>query len=376
MTSAPRASRPVPAVRDVLAAETLRYSQVWEDSALLEEGLGAAARGAVLSIASGGCNALALLAAGASRVLAVDVNRLQAALLVLKVAAIRSLAAEESAAFFGYRDHADRLALYERIRPALPDWAADLWDARAGDLARGVATTGRLEAYIGAFQREVFADPLVRPVVDRLLESETLAAQADAFGEIATPELRERFVAYYGRDRMAREGRHASQFRWVDMRDPGRWFWRRFTWVCTRLPARDNFYLEYFLTSRFRSLESAPVWLRPSARPRLRARLRHLAIEVGDLGEIARASPRAFDGANLSDIFEYLSPDETSAMLERIAGALRPGGRICYWNLLVVRRSPPSLAARLSPLAALSRALTRRDRSWFYRAFRADEVIA
>jgi S-adenosylmethionine-diacylglycerol 3-amino-3-carboxypropyl transferase len=84
---------------------------------------------------------------------------------------------------------------------------------------------------------------------------------------------------------------------------------------------------------------------------------------------------RAFDAFNLSDIFEYISPANTHRLLERIARAGRSGARLAYWNTLVERSRPESLAGRLRSLEELSRSLHARDRAFFYCAFVVEEVV-
>ena len=64
-------------INEVLKQPVIRYSQVWEDYALLEEGLDIQPDDHVLSIASAGCNALALLLKGPASVTALDLNFLK-----------------------------------------------------------------------------------------------------------------------------------------------------------------------------------------------------------------------------------------------------------------------------------------------------------
>jgi S-adenosylmethionine-diacylglycerol 3-amino-3-carboxypropyl transferase len=75
----------------VLAGGELRYSTVWEDHLLLERGLSIGLRDDVLMICSAGCNVLNALLHGPRRIVALDVNPAQTALLELKLAAIRGL---------------------------------------------------------------------------------------------------------------------------------------------------------------------------------------------------------------------------------------------------------------------------------------------
>ena len=57
--------------------DTIRYAQVWEDADILVPALRPKAGETVVSIASAGDNALALLAEGPERVIAIDMNPTQ-----------------------------------------------------------------------------------------------------------------------------------------------------------------------------------------------------------------------------------------------------------------------------------------------------------
>ena len=78
---------------------------------------------------------------------------------------------------------------------------------------------------------------------------------------------------------------------------------------------------------------------------------------------------------NLSDIFEYLSPEAYLALLEQLADAGSRGCRLVYWNLFVPRRRPQALAGRLRPLERLAARLHASDRAFFYNDLVIEEVI-
>src|SRR5690606_18262122 len=78
---------------------------------------------------------------------------------------------------------------------------------------------------------------------------------------------------------------------------------------------------------------------------------------------------------NLSDIFEYMSEENTAAILASLADASAPGGRLAYWNMLAPRRRPESLAERLCPREDLAGPLFAQDKAFFYRAFVVEEVV-
>jgi S-adenosylmethionine-diacylglycerol 3-amino-3-carboxypropyl transferase len=355
--------------------ETLRYGQVWEDHRLVEDGLAVAPDDDVLAIASAGCNVLHLLLAGARTVTAVDLSVAQLALLELKLAAIARLRHDEVVTLVGLRD-GDRASLYARLRPHLSERAAAYWDARPDALARGPVHAGRLESYFRSFQKDALATLVDREELARFLQLEDLSQQKEAFQRLFDrPDFEAAIRTYYGRENMAREGRDPSQFAFVEAMDVGGFFWSRFRWVCTSLPARGNPYLEFFLTSGYRDLERSLGWLQPASFERLRELLPRVSLELAEIGAVLRdRPPGSFSKALLSDVFEYMSSADSEALFDLLAERTRAGGRFCYWNLLVPRASPPRLSRRLEPLAELSGALWRRDRSFFYRAFHVERI--
>ena len=88
VSGSPMLSPPFTTVPD---DDAIRYGQCWEDADVLLSGLRVHPGDTVLSIASAGDNALALLTRSPERVVAVDVSGAQLACLALRVAAYRCL---------------------------------------------------------------------------------------------------------------------------------------------------------------------------------------------------------------------------------------------------------------------------------------------
>ncbi len=362
------------AVAQELVLDTLRYSKVWEDHLLLEAGLSITPDDDVLSIGSAGDNAMALLLAGARTVTTIDMSPTQSALIALKIAALHALAPAEIASLIGARAEHDRAALYARIAGDLPEAARLWWDAHQDDLAAGILGSGRLERYFAAFRDQHLARLHAPETVEALFTARDASAQRAAFARLATPEFEAAFRAYFDRDSMAKRGRDPAQFKYVEEVDVGGAFWRRFSYACTELPIAGNFYLEMFLTGRYRDLATGPLWLRPALHGRLRERLGALTVVTDELERhLTQVGPDRYSKANLSDIFEYMSEDHAAAMYRVLARSLRAGGRIAYWNLLVPRCRPDALAAELRPRPEAA-TLFAHDRAWFYGSFHVEEV--
>jgi S-adenosylmethionine-diacylglycerol 3-amino-3-carboxypropyl transferase len=353
----------------------LRYSRVWEDHRLLEQGLEVNRGGEYLVVASAGCNVLNLLLHEPERIVALDLNRAQTALVELKLAGVRRLGRLELLELLGIVP-GDPIARYETVRPLLQPAARDWWDAHTALLMSGVDGAGRLDRFIATFQREHAARIHTPELIDRLF---TLRSPAErrrfVDDELLTPDFEQAFLAYFTRESIAAGGRHPDQFRYVTNDDVAAWLYSRFRWVCTALPARGNFYLERMLRSPRTAHLSLPPYPASGSYERLRVLAPRVAVVTGDIESyLATRRARSLAGAGLSDIFEYMTPTAAASLFAALAAAVRPAGRLAYWNFLVPRSSPASLRDRLRPLRGLSAALARRDRAWFYRAFHVEEV--
>jgi S-adenosylmethionine-diacylglycerol 3-amino-3-carboxypropyl transferase len=110
----------------------LVYTQIWEDPeadlAALQLPLGST----IVTISSGGCNALSYLTAQPAQVYAVDLNEAHLSLLKLKLAGIRTFTSyAEFWQFFGAASSPANSELYcNRLRPILEADARAYWDKR------------------------------------------------------------------------------------------------------------------------------------------------------------------------------------------------------------------------------------------------------
>jgi S-adenosylmethionine-diacylglycerol 3-amino-3-carboxypropyl transferase len=379
MTTIGRASDAASDVVAVLATGELRYSTVWEDHQLLEHGLDPRPGSDLLVIAGAGDNVLNLLLREPRRIIAIDVNPAQTALVELQVSAISSLDHAELLQLLGWKPASSeaRVALYERSRILLGETSRVWWDSHVTTIEAGIVFCGRLERYIAGFRDRYFASAHDRAGVDAMLSATDLVAQQACASRILTPDFARAFSAYFTAASLGADGRDPSQMRYVaDDVDVTAQLLSRLTWVCTETPLAGNFYVERFFRGRVQDVESLPPYLRRDNFERLQSLVRRVEIVTGELSEyLAWVAPAALSHAAISDVFEYLSADTTAVLAERLARAIRPGGRVAYWNLFVPRTAARA-TSRLRSLDALSARLWPQDRAWFYRAFHVDEIVA
>ena len=78
---------------------------------------------------------------------------------------------------------------------------------------------------------------------------------------------------------------------------------------------------------------------------------------------------------NLSDIFEYMSPDVFADVYGHILASANPGARLVYWNMMASRCVPPAFANRIIRQKALADRLKQEDKAFFYSDFVVEDVI-
>lgn len=358
----------------------IRYAQVWEDADILVEALDVRPTDTVVSISSAGDNALALLGAGAERVVALDLNPSQLACLELRVAAYRELSHAELLVLMGSRAGTEetRAALYARCRGRLSPAVRAFWDGQPESVAGGIGAPGKFENYFRLFRTRVL--PLVhgRKTVEALLRGGT-PAERERFYEERWNTWRWRllFKVFFSRFMMGRLGRDPAFFKYVEGSVADRILGRTRHALVALNPA-ENPYLHWILTGTHG--EALPWALRAENFERIKSRLdrlewHELTLEAFlERERVAGAAKRVLK-FNLSDIFEYMSEENTAAILASLAEASAPGGLLAYWNMLAPRRRPESLAARLQPREDVAGRLFAQDKAFFYSAFIVEEVV-
>jgi S-adenosylmethionine-diacylglycerol 3-amino-3-carboxypropyl transferase len=362
-----------PAVAARADFTAIRYAQCWEDADILVEALAPQPGHTLVSICSAGDNTLALLTGTPARVVAVDLSAAQIACLELRVAAYRALSHDELLQLVGSRPARDRRGLYARCRSQLSSDARAFWDAHGDAIDAGIGGAGKFERYFAAFRARVL--PLVhsRSRVEQLLAGGPTREARERFYEDVWNSWRWRamFQLFFSRFVMGRLGRDPEFFAHVEGSVATR-ILQRTRHALTALDPADNPYIHWILRGTHGA--ALPMALRAEHFETIRDHLDRLtwrqsdvAAALDDLGD------GQVHGANLSDIFEYMSPDETRRQLERLSRALAPSGRLAYWNMLAPRSRPDVLADRLRPLPELSARLFAADKAFFYSAFVVEE---
>jgi S-adenosylmethionine-diacylglycerol 3-amino-3-carboxypropyl transferase len=364
----------------------IRYAQCWEDADVLLEGLDIQPGDVCLSIASAGDNSLALLTRRPGRVIALDLSPAQLACVELRVAGYRELEHAElleligstppplSPPNLGGDKRGGRAALYQRCRSLLSAGVREFWDAHPNDIENGVGSAGKFERYFARFRGLILPLVHVRSRVEALLRGGTRAERLAFYKrQWDTCRWRLLFRIFFSRFVMGRMARDPSFFTYVEGSVADR-ILARAKHAVTELNPAENPYLHWIMSGRHTT--ALPLALRPEHFEVIRNNLERLEWRCQSVEDFLQSQDgRTIDRFNLSDIFEYMSPENYQRLLGQLASHGKIGGRLAYWNMLAPRSRPESMSAQLRPLEELSQRLHWQDKAFFYSRFIVEEII-
>lgn len=309
------------------------FAQVREDPRIDAEVLAQCRPGAtVVMVASGGETAVRLSRADVGRLVLADINPAQLAMCRLKFALAGLRKPEASRAILGHSP----MAPEERVRHMTELMAgagipADAFGDVASLAGAGAAQAGRYERLFAAMRRG-------------------LAEPGATIGSVLSDVMREaNLITLFGvgavRNPRVPFDRH---------------FAARFRSALAKPEADKNPFLNELLSGGFAS-GPAYDWLLDDSPPRVTPEYRR-----GDMTAVLRDLPEGVaEVVHLSNILDWLSPEDASACLAAAYHALKPGGRVIVRRLnssLVI----PELRSAFRWDEDRSRSSHARDRSFFY----------
>ena len=348
--------------------DRLYFAQVREDPLLELEALSTTSRDSLVVVGSGGCTALSLLAAGAGRVVSVDLNRTQNHLIELKLAAVANLPHDESLRFLGATrcSDNDRLDAFADLRVHLTPEACDYWDARRSAVARGVLNAGVTERFIRAVvvALETFVHPRSR--VERMLLSASVDEQAALFDrEWNTRRWRASYALLLNRF-VLRRAYEPAFFSHLEQPSFAAHFRSRAEYTLTRLRVRDNYFLHHMLTGAYPvdQENGVPPYLSATGARAVARSVDALFLVDGSVTEYLRSVPdSSVSGFALSNICEWLSPAAVDELFGEIVRTARPGARLCFRNFVGWTEVPARWKRSVVEDRALGDRLIARDRA-------------
>lgn len=360
----------------------LVYPQIWEDPVVDAEGLTLRPGDRIATISSGGCNAMSYLASAPARILAVDLNAHHIALLRLKIAAAQGVADHAAfAALFADADRRDNVDLfYSHIAHRLDDETRRYWlrrnamgRPRIGRFARGFYRYGALGRII-AFAHLLARLHGKRP--ERLVAARDVIEQRLIFEQEIAPLLASPLtkkiaswpVSLFGL------GIPPAQYQALAAGRPMVEVLReRLEKLACGFAIADNYFAWQAFARRYSRANGAalPPYLQRGNFELVRRYAHVVEARQQPLTEaLAREPEASLNRYALLDAQDWMAPADLSALWAEITRTAKPGARVLFRTAGEASVLPGRIDARLLGLwryeEALSRDLTRRDRSAIY----------
>ena len=354
-----------------VAFDFIRYANCWEDADILLKGLNPVPDSKILSIASAGDNSFSLLTTNPQVVVAVDINKIQLYLVELKKVAIQQLQYEEVLQFFGFRETTNRAAVFNSIKNLLSDDTRIYWEHHIEQLKQGIISQGKFEKYFQLFSNKILPWIHSKKTTEKLLNTKDAASQKVFYeNDWNTWRWRLLFKIFFSKYVMGKYGRDPEFLREVKV-PVGQFIFEKAGQHLQSVNAQNNFILRYNLTGSFGNL--LPHYLQPDNFTKVKANLDKLHIMEG-YAEDAIKKYGTFNYMNLSNIFEYMTPELFEQTAKQLVAATETGGKLAYWNLMVPRRISATLPDKAVYEEAVSKQLTEIDKGFFYSRFIIDTI--
>jgi S-adenosylmethionine-diacylglycerol 3-amino-3-carboxypropyl transferase len=327
-----------------LAFSGLVYPQIWEDPEVDMAALDLKPGKRIVTIASGGCNAMSYLTADPAEIIAVDLNPAHVALLKLKLAAAEHLPGHDAFfRFFGHADEAENTARYDRfIRDHLPEDSRAYWERR--DLfgrrqiklfASNVYRYGLLGRFIGIthlLAKAYGKDPR------RMLTASNLEEQRRLFEEHLAPIFDARIVRWlcsmpvslYGLGIPPAQYAYLSADAGGDVAGLLR---QRLERLACDFPMEDN----YFAWQAFgrgydrEGQRAVPRYLKRDAYETVKANVDRVSVHHISMTEMLASLPEAsLDGYVLLDAQDWMTPAQMTDLWRQINRTAAPGARVIF----------------------------------------------
>jgi S-adenosylmethionine-diacylglycerol 3-amino-3-carboxypropyl transferase len=365
-----------------MAFKGLVYAQIWEDPVADMDALRIGPDSRIITIASGGCNALSYLTADPEAVTCVDLNTAHIALNKLKHAAVRHLPDyAHLRRFIAEADHPSNVETYKvLLAPHLDEATRRYWEGRdlvgrrrIGAFTRGIYKHGLLGNFIGlahVLARLYRIDPA------EILGAGSLEDQRRVFEERFAPIFERRLVRWLTKHPASLFGLGIPPAQYTALAGEQRMsdvLRARLEKLACHFPVNDNYFAwQAFGRGYGRGAEHPlPPYLQRDNLPFVRERLDRLSVRHANFTQVlAEAQDRSYDRYILLDAQDWMSDEQLTELWSQITRTARPGSRVLFRTAaepsLLPGRVPDDILSRWEYREAESQAATLADRSSIY----------
>jgi len=370
------------------------YNQIWEDPRVDLQALDLTGDSRVLTISSGGCNALNYLIENPESVTAVDLNRHHIYLLNLKIAALKFLPdVEDFFNFFGHGEHETNLENYEKyIAPNLDKNTKQFWEGNGffGNLLHGRrinyfksgglyerSRNGYFLRFFHRFARLLGCQP------DEVLKAETPKEQERLFQKYIAPFFDSFLIKTIGKMPVTMFGLGIPPQQYDELKkdlaagasviDIYR---ERAKRLACDYPIQENYFAWQAFGRRYdtRNRRAVPEYLKAENYRTLKQNAERLTTKIGSVTEEIKRSPvNSFNRFVFLDAQDWMNAEAMTELWQAIADKGEAKSRIIFRTAgaasPIETNLPPNLQTKFSYEKDLSLSLFKQDRASIYGGF-------
>ena len=316
----------------------IRYSQCWEDTEVLLESLNIQENDICFGILSAGDNVFSMLSENPKKVVALDISFPQIALAKLKKEVFNSLSYEEMLEFMGVMKSDKRIEIYDRIRENLDKEVKEYWDFNKDAIEKGIIHAGKFEKFFKIFREKILPFVHSKKRIEKLLEKKSMQERIEYYDKHWNNfRWKLMFKLFFSKYIVGKLGRDKEFFRYAE-KNISEEMKERSRYALCELNPYENPYINYILTGNYRK-DCLPYFLRKENFDKIRRNLHKVEILQSSVEEYLDQIDFKINKFNLSDIFEYMSAENYSKLMEKIYDNAENNALLAYWNLIVERNS-------------------------------------
>ncbi len=370
------------------------YNQIWEDPRVDLQALKLDENSRVLTISSGGCNALNYLLENPQNVTAVDLNRHHIFLLNLKIAAIKFLPSyDDFFAFFGFGKSAKTIESYEKfIAPKLDKATKKFWESSSllGRVMHGKrinffkkgglyehSRNGYFLRFFHKFSRVLGCRP------DEVLKAKTVEEQAALYEKFIAPFFDSFVIKAIGKMPVTMFGLGIPPQQYdelkKDLAEGGSIidvYKERTRRLAVSYPIYENYFAWQAFARKYdtENRQAVPEYLKAENYAALRANAGNIRTRIGSVTEeIRKQPPGTFNRFVFLDAQDWMNPAMMTELWQAIAEKGEKDSRIIFRTAgassPIETNLPESLRSRFVYEEDFSKELFRQDRASIYGGF-------
>lgn len=375
------------------------YNQIWEDPRVDLEALRLDSNSRVLTISSGGCNALNYLIESPASVTAVDLNRHHIYLLNLKIAALKRLPTYEGFFdFFGYGRGKNCGTNYLKfIAPSLDKDTRRFWESNTvgGSLLYGDRISFFTDAglydhsrngyFLRFFQRlsKLFGcDP------EQVLKAESFEEQQSLYEKHIDPFFDTFVVKTVGKLPITMFGLGIPPQQYDELKTDLNGsrtvidiYRERVRRLACDFPISENYFAWQAFARKYDTEkgQAVPEYLKKENYETLKANTERLTTIIGSVTDVIKNSKTGtFNRFAFLDAQDWMNAEQMTELWSSIAEKAEPGSRIIFRTAgaasPIETNLPPELREKFSYESALSKELFKQDRASIYGGFHLYEL--